>query len=170
MPAIKNIYASITDHVQMVGYREIVEAHGKARGLNGFVFNDVDGSVKIMASGPEDVISKFIQDLKMDRPDTTIETMEIVEDIGLPSPFGRIATDDIREYMARFDRGIVILEEQTKILKEHTSLFYGINENLGMLEGMNEKLDGTNNKLDTLAEISEKLETLPERIAVALKR
>jgi len=38
-------------------------------------------------------------------------------------------------------------------LKEHTSLFYGINENLGMLEGMNEKL-----------------ETLPERIAVALKR
>ncbi|MCJ7695103.1 MAG: hypothetical protein MUO40_06700 [Anaerolineaceae bacterium] len=50
----------------------------------------MDGSVKIMASGPEDVISEFIRDLEMDHPDTTIETMEIVEDIGLPSPFGRI--------------------------------------------------------------------------------
>lgn len=48
---MKNIYATITDHAQMAGYREIVEAHGRPRGLAGFVFNDVDGSVKIMARG-----------------------------------------------------------------------------------------------------------------------
>jgi len=33
--AMKSIYATITNHVQMVGYREIVEAHGRARGLAG---------------------------------------------------------------------------------------------------------------------------------------
>ena len=80
----------------------------------------MDGSVKIMASGPEDVISEFIRDLEMDHPDTTrnygdcgryLITVSIWQD----------RTDDIREYMPRFDRGIVILEEHTEILKEHTS-------------------------------------------------
>ena len=94
---MKNIYATITDHVQMVGYREIVEAQGRARGLAGIVFNDVDGSVKIMARGLEPVLTEFIQDLRLNRPDTTIETIEIMEDISLPSPFGKIAVDDIRE-------------------------------------------------------------------------
>ena len=160
---MKNIYATITDHVQMVGYREIVEAHGRARGLAGFVFNDVDGSVKIMARGLEPVLTEFIQDLRSDRPDTTIETIEIMGDISLPSPFGKIAVDDIREYMARFDKGIDILTEHTRLLSENNSFLYGMNDKLG---GMNNKLD----KLDMLDGISNKLDTLPERIAEAMKR
>ena len=147
---MKNIYATITDHVQMAGYREIVEAHGRARGLAGFVFNDVDGSVKIMARGLEPVLTEFIQDLRSDRPDTIIE---IMEDISLPSPFGKIAVDDIREYMARFDKGIDILTEHTRLLSENNSFLYGMNNKLDMLDG-----------------ISNKLDTLPERIAEAMKR
>ncbi len=73
---IKNIYATITNHVQMVGYREIVEIHAKARGLAGFVYNDVDGSVKLMAGGPIDAINGFLGDLRAQRPDTVIESME----------------------------------------------------------------------------------------------
>ena len=160
---MKNIYATITDHVQMVGYREIVEAHGRARGLAGFVFNDVDGSVKIMARGLEPVLTEFIQDLRSDRPDTIIETIEIMEDISLPSPFGKIAVDDIREYMARFDKGIEILTEHTRLLNENNSFLYEMNDKLGML-------DGVSNKLDMLDGISNKLDTLPERIAEAMKR
>jgi acylphosphatase len=147
---MKNIYATITDHVQMTGYREIVEAHGRARGLAGLVFNDVDGSVKIMARGLEPVLTEFIQDLRSDRPDTIIE---IMEDISLPSPFGKIAVDDIREYMARFDKGIDILTEHTRLLSENNSFLYGMNNKLDMLDG-----------------ISNKLDTLPERIAEAMKR
>ncbi|MBC2698772.1 MAG: acylphosphatase, partial [ANME-2 cluster archaeon] len=119
--AMKSIYATISNHVQMVGYREIVEAHGRARGLAGFVFNDVDGSVKVMASGLEPVLNEFIHDLKIIRPDTAIETKEIKEDIRLPSPFGKIAIDDVLEYMARFDKGIGILTEHTAILKDQNS-------------------------------------------------
>ena len=82
-----------------------------------------------------------------DRSDTTIE---IIEDIALPSPFGRIVADDVLEYMARFDKGI-------GILTEHTGLFHGIDD----------KLDGMGN---TLNSINEKLETLPERLAEAMKK
>ena len=139
---IKNIYAMITNHVQMVGYREIVEIHAKARGLSGFVFNDIDGSVKLMASGQDVAIDGFFKDLKIQRPDTVIKSVEILEDIILPSPFGRIVIDEMREISDRLDKGNTVLCE------------------------MNTKLD----KLNVLDEISGKLDTLPEKIAEALKK
>ena len=147
MPDNKNIYASISDHVQMVGYRETVEVIGKYKGLNGFVFNDVDGSVKVMANGPALLIDEFVEELETVRPGTTIEVSEIIEDIKLPSPFGRIATDDIMEYMARFDKGIAILSEHTSILKQNTSLLYETNKRLEILGGMNDKLGGMSEAL-----------------------
>ncbi|MCL7414526.1 MAG: acylphosphatase [ANME-2 cluster archaeon] len=143
--AIKNVYATVTNHVQMVGYREIVEIHAKARGLAGFVFNDIDGSVKLMASGLDVAIDGFFKDLKIQRPDTVIESLEILEDITLPSPFGRIVIDEMREISDRLDKGNTILDD--------------INTKLNKL-----------NKLNVLDGISGKLDTLPEKIAEALKR
>jgi acylphosphatase len=157
MPQIKNIYVTITNHVQMVGYREIVEINAKARGLAGFVFNDVDGSVKLMASGSDATINDFVEDLKAQRPDTVIEVMEIVEDIKLPSPFGRIVIDEMREISETLDKCNSILGEMDIKL-----------DKLEMLDKLDslDKLD----KLDALDGISTKLDTLPERIAEALRR
>ena len=186
MPDVmKNIYATISNHVQMVGYREIVEAHGRAKGLAGFVFNDVDGSVKVMASGLESVLNEFIHDLKSDCPDTTIDTIEIIEDIALPSPFGRIAVDDVLEYMARFDKGIGILTEHTALLKdqsstltEHTALLKDqtstLTEHTALLKDQSSTLTEHTTLLkentQVLHSMNEKLDTLPERIAEALKK
>ncbi|MCD4844111.1 MAG: acylphosphatase [Methanosarcinales archaeon] len=210
MTNIKNIFLSIRNNIQMVGYRDIVETYGRANGLDGFVFNDIDGSVKIMASGPEISISGFINDLTSHRH-ITIETTVIEEDITLPSPFGRIATEDIREYMKRFDKGIGILTEHSSLFHEIIHILSGMNDKLGALDrmddkldgmndklgaldrmddklggmndklgapdriedklgGMNDKLGGMDNKLGVLDDISEKLDTLPERIADALKK
>lgn len=152
MQQIKNIYATITNHVQMVGYRDVVEIHAKARGLAGFVFNDVDGSVKLMASGQIDAINGFLEDLKTQRPDTVVESMDIKEDIKLPSPFGRIVIDEMREISERLDKGNMILGE--------------MNVKLEPLDVISNKLD----TLDTLDEISNKLDNLPERIAQALRK
>lgn len=80
----KKHFATVTNHIQMVGYREIVETSGKIRGLNGLVFNDSDGSVKIMVSGPESAVSEFIHDLERVRPDTKIETKELADNLNLP--------------------------------------------------------------------------------------
>ncbi len=169
--AMKSIYATITNHVQMVGYREIVEAHGRARGLAGFVFNDVDGSVKVMASGLEPVLNEFIHDLKSNRPNTTIDTIEIIEDIALPSPFGRIAVDDVLEYMTRFDKGIGILTEHTALLKDQSST---LTEHTALLKDQSSTLTEHTALLkentQVLHSMNDKLDTLPERIAEALKK
>ncbi|HEY9205642.1 MAG TPA: acylphosphatase [Candidatus Methanoperedens sp.] len=47
-----------------------MKIHAKARGLTGFVFNDVDGSVKLMASGPIGAINGFLEDLKANDPES----------------------------------------------------------------------------------------------------
>lgn len=126
----------------------------------GFVFNDIDGSVKLMASGSIDAISGFLEDLKAQRPDTAIESMEIKEDIKLPSPFGRIVIDEMREISERLDKGNRILGEMNIKLDKLDKL-----DELDKL-GELDKLD----KLNTLDAISDKLDTLPERIAEALRR
>ncbi len=148
--AVKSIFASITNHVQLSGFRDIIEVYGKARGLKGLVFNDPDGSVKVMASGSEEAIDNFMQDLKISRPDTQIDTRELIDEFPLPVPFGRVVTDDIREIGERLDQGVKILTEHTAILKENTQVLHSMNE-----------------KFDTLVD---KLDTLPERLAEAMKK
>jgi acylphosphatase len=145
---VKNVYAVITNHIQMAGYRDLVEGHAKIRGLSGFVFNDIDGSVRLMASGPEIALIGFLDDLKAQRPDTIINSIDISEDISLPSPFGRIAVDEMRDICERLDQGNIILSQ--------------MNTKLG---GMDNKLDGIDTKL---SDISNKLDTLPEKIAQAI--
>ena len=68
--------------------------------------------------------------------------------------------DDVREYMARFDKGIGILEEINIRLDNHTGI---LNEHTTVLKGINEKLGVLNT-------ISDKLDALPERIAEAMKK
>jgi acylphosphatase len=148
--AVKCIYASITNHVQLSGFRDIVEVYGKARGLKGLVFNDPDGSVKVMASGPEESIENFIEDLRISRPNTQIDTREIIDEFPLPVPFGRVVTDEIREIGERLDKGVNVLTEHTGLFKGHTAI---LKENTQVLHSMNEKL-----------------ETIPERIAEAFKK
>jgi len=184
--AVKSIFATVTNHIQMVGYREIVETSGKIGGLNGLVFNDSDGSVKIMGSGPESAVSEFIHDLERVRPDTKIETKELANNLNLPYPFGRVVTDDMREISDRLDKC-------NSLLNSHDVKLGSIDVKLDKLDGLSklDKLDELSKlgkldelsklgKLDELSKldiindsisgINESLDTLPERIAKAMKR
>jgi len=76
--------------------------------LAGCVFKISVDTVGLMAGGLESAIDGFIQDLKVKRPDTEIITMEIKEDIILPSPFGRVISGDMREIGERLDKGVNI--------------------------------------------------------------
>jgi len=62
--------------------------------------------------------------------------------------------------MGRFDKGIGILNEINIQLENHTG---SLNEHTILLQGMN-------NKLDVLNSVNDKLESLPERIAEAMKK
>ena len=160
MNNVKNIQVIVKVNVDMAGYKKVVEDYGLARGLTGCVFNISKDTVALMAGGLESAIDGFIQDLKVKRPDTEIKTMEIKEDIILPSPFGRVISGDMREIGERLDKGVNILSDHTGLLndlKENTSI---LTEHTGSLNKHTELLQGINDNFNTL----------PERIAEAIMK
>ncbi|OGF58230.1 hypothetical protein A3B05_00740 [Candidatus Giovannonibacteria bacterium RIFCSPLOWO2_01_FULL_43_160] len=62
--AQKRITARIAGRVQMVMFRDFASRKARGLGLTGFVKNDADGSVKVVAEGDEDVLKQFIELLR----------------------------------------------------------------------------------------------------------
>jgi len=162
MNNVKNIQAIVKGNVNMVGYRKIVEGYGLSRGLAGYVFNISLDTVGLMAGGLESAIDGFIQDLKVKRPDTEIKTIEIKEDIILPSPFGRVISGDMREIGERLDKGVNILSEHTGLLndlKENTSV---LTEHTGLLNDLKENTSVLTEHTGLLNDLKENTSVLTE--------
>jgi acylphosphatase len=161
---MKNIQSFIEGNVNLAGYRNIVEGYAINKDLSGFIYNVNKNTVMLMAGGVESAISAFIQDLEATNTnETKIRTIEIDKNIVLPYPFGRVIAGEMREMAERFDKSIGILGEMN-----------------GKLDKLNklDKLDTMNNSIVTLGDkfdlmgnsINDNLNTLPERIAEAMKR
>jgi len=166
MNNVKNIQAIVKGNVNMVGYRKIVEGYGLSRGLAGYVFNISIDTVGLMAGGLESAIDGFIQDLKVKRPDTEIKTIEIKEDIILPSPFGRVISGDMREIGERLDKGVNILSDHTGLLndlKENTSV---LTEHTGLLTEHTWLLNDLKENTSVLTEHTGLLNDLKENTSV----
>ena len=58
--AQKRITARITGRVQMVMFRDFAKRKARGLGLVGFVENNADGSVKIVAEGGEEALRQFV--------------------------------------------------------------------------------------------------------------
>ncbi len=117
--------------MQHIGYRGIIERAARKLDLKGYVFNDVDGSVKIACEGNQKSIDAFINGIKeFARSDIeSIEKKEIHDEIYLPSVFSRVATDEYYEFSKKFDIGIDLLE--------------GIKVDTGEMKGTLEEMKGT---------------------------
>lgn len=50
--------------VQMVMFRDFAKRKARGLGLMGFVKNDTDGSVRVVAEGDEEVLKRFIELLR----------------------------------------------------------------------------------------------------------
>jgi acylphosphatase len=93
---IKRYNILIKGKVQHIGYRAVIENNARKLDIKGYVFNDVDGSVKIACEGVAKSIDTFISGLtgfarlEID----SIEKKEVHEELYLPSVFSRVATDD----------------------------------------------------------------------------
>ena len=61
---MKEIECIITGKVQGVGYRDFVMRHARALWLTGVVKNVKPGTVTVIAQGPEDKLSRFIEHLR----------------------------------------------------------------------------------------------------------
>lgn len=109
---IKRYNILLRGKVQHIGYRGIIEGFARKMDIRGYVFNDVDGSVKIACEGIQKSIDTFINNIReFARSDIeSIEKKEIHEELYLPSIFSRVATDEYYEFSKKFDIGIDILE------------------------------------------------------------
>lgn len=73
--------ANIYGHVQGVGFRYTTTHLAKQMGVDGFVRNEDDGSVYVEASGEEDIIKHFIEELaKGPSPSAEVDKIEIIYD------------------------------------------------------------------------------------------
>jgi len=109
---IKRYNILLRGNVQHIGYRGIIEGTARKLNIKGYVFNDVDGSVKIACEGLQKSIDVFINDLsEFARSDIeSIEKKEVHDELYLPSVFSRVATDDYYEFSKKFDIGIDFLD------------------------------------------------------------
>ena len=60
----KSLSISITGKVQGVGFRYFVRQQASDQKLTGWVKNNMDGSVEILATGPADKLEAFISQIK----------------------------------------------------------------------------------------------------------
>jgi acylphosphatase len=109
---IKRYSVTIRGKVQHIGYRGIIEGTGRKLDLKGYVFNDLDNSVKIVCEGLQKSVDNFISALQdFARADIeSIEKKEIREDFPLPHIFSRVATDEYYEFSRKFDIGLDYLD------------------------------------------------------------
>ncbi len=148
---IKRYNILLRGNVQHIGYRGIIEGTARKLNIKGYVFNDVDGSVKIACEGLQKSIDVFINGLsEFARSDIdSIEKKEVHEELYLPSVFSRVATDDYYEFSKKFDIGIDFLDG----IKIDTG---GMKESLTnintTLEAFVIKQDGHNQHLEKILE------------------
>ncbi len=121
--------------------------------MKGYVFNDIDGSVKIACEGLQKSVDAFINSIKeFTKSDIKrIEKKEIHEELYLPSIFSRVATDEYYEFSMKFDIGLDYLDgikidtgEMKGTLGEMNST---LREVKGSLNSMDNKLRGIDNTL-----------------------
>jgi acylphosphatase/uncharacterized protein YukE len=150
---VKRYSVTIRGKVQHIGYRGIIEGTGRKLDLKGYVFNDVDNSVKIVCEGLQKSVDNFLSTLKdFARADIeSIEKKEIHEDFPLPHLFSRVATDEYYEFSRKFDIGLDYLDGIKTDTGEMNSSLVEVKDTLGemksSLNSMDNKFSGIDNTL-----------------------
>lgn len=65
--------ATVTGHVQGVSFRYYTQRQAQRLGLVGWVANQPDGSVKVVAEGPESAIDAFVSFLHSGSPHAAVD-------------------------------------------------------------------------------------------------
>jgi len=133
---LKRYSIILRGRVQHIGYRGIIEGTARKLDLKGYIFNDIDNSVKIVVEGLQKSVDHFLDSLEdFARADIeNIETKEIHEDFPLPYLFSRVATDEYYEFGQKFDIGLDYLD--------------GIKTDTGEVKATLGDMNGTLNSID----------------------
>jgi acylphosphatase len=77
MSSIKHVEITITGQVQGVFFRQSAKDVADDLGLTGFVKNEPDGSVKIVAEGTEDSLQKLADWARVGTENARIENVDV---------------------------------------------------------------------------------------------
>jgi acylphosphatase len=105
---------SINGKVQDIGFRALIEDIARFLQLKGFVFNDIDGSVKMVCCGEYKIINDFFNRIRSSGEERGIVIENITKEeipfqIYLPQQFSKFYTDEIADIGRKLDRGIELL-------------------------------------------------------------
>ncbi|MCS4540751.1 MAG: acylphosphatase [Euryarchaeota archaeon] len=147
MNSEKQYAIDIKGKIQMTGFRSFIEANALSLGLGGIVFNDKDGSVKILCEGNEDKVKTLIHLIEIGSVDIgarieSIKEEEIPIKIPLPPTFFKEPTVELKDIKERLDEGIKILRS--------------MDNKLGKLDKL-DKLDGIQTTLVDIKSILNKI-------------
>jgi len=76
MNQLQRAEITVQGDVQAVGYRYAVKRTAMKLKIQGYVQNMPDGTVKIIAEAPKNIIRKFIETIRIDEPPITVEHIE----------------------------------------------------------------------------------------------
>ena len=71
------LHAIFSGRVQGVGFRFFVEKKAKQLGVKGFVRNLPDGTVEVLAEGSEDILKKFLEEIKDGPPLAKVDNIKV---------------------------------------------------------------------------------------------
>ncbi len=110
----------VTGKVQDIGFRTLIEDIARMLDLKGFVFNDIDGSVKMVCYGENGVIGNFLKEIRIrgEQKGVVIENIkkeEIPFHIYLLDKFLRLYTDELADIGRKLDIGNELLKNLPEI-------------------------------------------------------
>ena len=138
---------TIKGRVQDKGYRSFVEERARDRRLKGYVFNDRDGTVRVVCEGAPEKIDEFVDVISLhEEEDVFVENIlkdELLDTAyPIPATFGRIQTDTREEVGRKLDMGVDTLKE--------------IKKDTGTLREGQDKLIGGQDKIISILESNQK--------------
>jgi len=158
---------TIKGKVQDVGYRDIVEAHAKAIGLSGFVFNDEDDDrrVNLICEGTPDTIDEFINVISVHEGRVSVDNIdkfEIESSFKLPKKFTRLQTDDLGDVGRKLDEGNTQLKVHSNLLKDISEMLDRLKKGQdkgfkSISEGQDRLREGQDKGFNSIVKILEKI-------------
>jgi len=162
--------------VQKVGYRDFVQDSARELGINGYVENLEDGTVKIVCEGEEPKIEKFIRDIKVKKGFTDVSDVSVKyeEPTGEFKLF-KIKYGDVPEELGdrlgaallylgatnqKIDAGFKMLGEKQDMMLEKQDM---------MLEKQDMMLQKQDNTIAEIRNVSEKIAHGKEDIVTEIK-
>jgi len=143
----------IKGRVQDIGFRNLVENIARSLNLRGMVYNDVDGTVKIICQGAVSAVKSLIDEIHAKSINVGASVEELTQEeipgrILLPPIFFKAPTDELSDVSRKLDKGLDSLQN----IEENTKPTRNIEENTKALIQSNAALVKGQEKMITLLE------------------